>query len=71
MDSRSQRFAEWTWVCLSYLSRLFAGCLEFGLLASLFDLLVLGKTVGVLSVHRVILLPKDLSAQHTGRIKME
>lgn len=64
MDSRSQWFAEWTWVCLSYLSRLFAGCLEFGLLASLFDLLVLGKAVGVLSVHRVILLSKDLSAQH-------
>lgn len=40
-----------TWVCLFYLSRLFAGCLEFGLLAGLFDLLVLGQAVGVLSVH--------------------
>lgn len=64
MDSWSQWFAEWTWIRLSYLSRLFAGCLEFSLLASLFDLLVLGKAVGVLSVHRVILLSKDLSAQH-------
>lgn len=40
----------YTWMCLSYLSRLFTGCLEFGLLASFFDLLVLGEAVGVLSV---------------------
>lgn len=66
----SQSFSERSWAfvgrweCLFYLSRLFAGCLEFGLLASLFDLLVLGKAVGVLSVHGVLLLSKDLSAQN-------
>lgn len=43
-------------VCLFYLSRLFTGCLEFGLLAGLFDLLVLRQAVGVLRVHRVIFL---------------
>lgn len=60
----SQRFVECTWVCLFYLSRLFTGCLEFSLLASLFDLLVLWEAVGVLSVHRVFLLSQDLSAQN-------
>lgn len=58
-----------TWVCLFYLSRLFTGCLEFGLLASLFDLLVLGQAVGVLSAHWVILLPQDLPAWHTRKRK--
>lgn len=58
-----------TWVCLFYLSRLFTGCLEFGLLASLFDLLVLGQAVSVLSAHWVILLPQDLPAWHTTRRK--
>lgn len=51
-------------MCLFYLSRLFTGCLEFGLLASLFDLLVLREAVGVLSGHRVFLLSQDLSAQN-------
>lgn len=72
----SQSFAEiscalvCTWVCLSYLSRLLAGRLEFGLLARLFDLLVLGKAVGVLSVHWVFLLPQDFSTQHNTWIEL-
>ena len=57
-------FHTFTLVRLFYLSGLFTGCLELGLLAGLFDLLVLGQTVGVLSGHRVFLLPQDLSARH-------
>lgn len=47
-----------------YLSGLFAGCLEFSLLASLSDFLVLGQAVGVLRVHRVVFLPQDLAAKY-------
>lgn len=47
----------------AYLSRLFARCLEFGLLAGFFYLLVLGEAVGVLGARRVVLLSQDLPAR--------
>lgn len=51
-----------TLLSLLYLSWLLARCLEFCQLACFSDLLVLWKTVGLLSAHRVILLPQDLTA---------
>lgn len=45
-----------------YLSRLFARCWEFGLLARCFDHLVPGKAVGVLRANGVVLLSQHLTA---------
>lgn len=54
----------------SYLSRLLARCLEFGLLAGFFHLFVLGEAVGVLRARRVVLLPQDLPAPHEHKARL-
>lgn len=55
----------------SYLSRLFTGRLKLGLLACLFDLLVLGQTVGVCCAHAacaLFFLAEDFAGT-TGRLR--
>lgn len=57
------------WVFLLYLSGLFTRCLEFSLLASLSDLLVLGETVAVLSTRWVVLFSQDLPTRQNKESK--